>query len=62
MYVNGLSYDEIVAKVSISKGAMANIISESKAGRIPEAGDVPEQIELLRELAVNLKKYRMTAG
>ena len=35
MYLNGLSYDEIAAKVGVSKGTVANVIAELKAGRFP---------------------------
>jgi len=62
MYLNGLSYDEIAAKVGVSKGTVANVIAELKAGRFPEASDVREQIEFLRELAVDLRKSGLTPG
>ncbi len=62
MYLNGLSYDEIAAKVGVSKGTVANVIAELKAGCFPEASDVREQIEFLRELAVDLRKSRLTPG
>ena len=35
LYLEGLSYDEIAARGNISKGKVANIISELKAGRFP---------------------------
>jgi len=62
MYLNGFSYDEIAAKVGVSKGTVANVIAELKAGRFPEASDVREQIEFLRELAVDLRKSGLTPG
>jgi myosin heavy subunit len=62
LYLNGLSYSEIAAKVGVSKGTVSNVIADLKAGKFPEAGDVSEQIELLHDLAIDLKKYRMTAG
>jgi len=40
MYLNGLSYDEIAAKVGVSKGTVANVIAELKAGCFPEDSDV----------------------
>jgi chromosome segregation ATPase len=61
LYLEGLSYDEIAARGNISKGTVANIISELKAGRFPEYSDLPEQLELLRELAVDLRKSRITS-
>lgn len=62
LYLNGLSYSEIAAKVGVSKGTVANVITELKAGRFPEAGEVSDQIELLRELAVDLRKSGLTPG
>ncbi len=61
LYLEGLSYDEIAGRGNISKGTVANIISELKAGRFPEYSDLPEQLELLRELAVDLRKSRITS-
>lgn len=49
-YLSGLSYDEIAAKGGVSKGTVANVVTELKAGVFPEAADVGEQVELLREL------------
>ena len=61
-YLAGMSYDEIAAKASVSKGTVANVISDLKAGRVPEAGDVSEQLDLLRELAVDMRKSELTPG
>ena len=62
LFFDGLSYDEIAAKAGVSKDSVANVISDLKGGRFPEAGDVSEQIELLRELAINLRRSRLTPG
>ena len=62
LYLDGLSYDEIAAKAGVSKGTVANVILDLKAGRFPEAGDMSEQIELLRELAVDMRKSGLTPG
>ena len=62
LYLNGWSYGEIAAKVGVSKSTVGNVIDGLKAGRFPEAGDVPEQIELLHDLAADLKQHRMSAG
>jgi len=62
LFFNGFSYDEIATKANVSKGSVSNVISDLKAGRFPEAGDIPEQTELLRELAVDLKQSRLTPG
>lgn len=61
LYLEGFSYDEIAARGNVSKGTVANVISELKAGRFPEYSDLPEQLALLRELAVDLRKSKITA-
>jgi len=61
-YLSGLSYDEIAAKNGVSKGTVANVITDLKAGRFPEAADVVEHIELLRELSLDLKRSKLTPG
>ena len=62
LYLSGLSYDEIAAKSGVSKGTVANVVTELKAGRFPEAADVIEHIELLRELSLDLKRLKLTPG
>jgi hypothetical protein len=62
LYLNGYSYSEVGAKVGVSKGTVANVISDLKSGKFPEAGDVSEQIEALRELGLELRKHHMTVG
>ena len=62
LYLNGWSYREIAVKTGVSLGTVTNIISDLKASQYPEAGDVGEQIETLRELGADLKKHKMTAG
>ena len=61
-YLSGLSYDEIAAKTGISKGSVANVVTELKAGAIPEAANLGEQIEMLRELSTDLKQSKLTPG
>jgi DNA repair exonuclease SbcCD ATPase subunit len=60
LYLSGLSYGEIAAKAGVSKGTVANIVAGLKAGQFPEIGDVADQVELLRELAVDLKHAKLT--
>jgi transcriptional regulator with XRE-family HTH domain len=62
LYLSGLSYDEIAVKCGVSKGTVANVVAELKAGTVPEAADVAEQIELLRELSIDLKQSKLTPG
>ena len=61
-YLYGLSYDEIAAKSGVSKGTVANVVTDLKVGRFPEAADVVEHIELLRELSLDLKRSKLTPG
>jgi len=62
LYLSGLSYDDIAARSGVSKGTVANVVADLKAGMIPEAADVGEYIELLRELSFDLKKSELTPG
>ena len=62
LYLSGLSYDEIASRSSVSKGTVANIVADLKAGSFPEAADVAEHIELLRDLSVDLKRSRLSPG
>ena len=61
-YLSGLPYDEIATKSSISKGMVANIVADLKGGGFPEAADAAEQIELLRELSLDLKHSGLSPG
>ena len=62
LYLSGLSYDDIASRTSVSKGTVANVVAELKAGNFPEAGDVGEQVELLRELSLELKRVKLSPG
>lgn len=62
LYLSAFSYDEIAARAQVSKGTVANIIADLKAGQFPVAGDVAEQLELLRELAGDLRRTKLTLG
>jgi len=62
LYLSGLSYDNIAAKSGVSKGTVANVATELKAGMIPEAADVGDYIEALRELSFDLKRSELTPG
>lgn len=59
-YLSGLSYNEIAAKTGTSKGTVANVVTELKAGVFPEAADITEHIDELRELSLDLKKFKLT--
>jgi uncharacterized phage infection (PIP) family protein YhgE len=62
LYLSGLSYNEIAAKSRVSKGTVANVITDLKMGEFPEAADLVDQIELLRELSLDLKRSKLTPG
>ena len=59
-YLSGQSYDEIAARSGVSKGTVANVVTELKARKFPEAANVAEHIELLRELSIDLKRSKLT--
>ncbi len=61
-YFTGLPYDEIVAKTGVSKGAVSNVIRDLKEGHILEVQGPVEQLELLRELAQDLKNLKLSPG
>ena len=62
LYLSGLSYDDIAARGGVSKGTVANVVAELKAGSLPEAADVGEHVETLRELSLDLKRSKLTPG
>jgi hypothetical protein len=62
LYLEGLSYDEIAAKSGVAKGTVANLVAELKSGIFPEATDVRDQIDVLREVSVSLKHTGQTPG
>lgn len=61
-YLSALPYSEIAARHHVSTGTVANVVADLKAGRFPEAGDIGEQIELLKELSLDLKQANLTPG
>jgi len=60
LYTEGLSYSEIAARAGVGKGSIGTIITDLKAGRFPEFGDLSEHLELIRELAVDLRQSGLT--
>ena len=58
-YLSGLSYDEVARRCGISKSTVASIIDLLKAGEFPEVSTIPEEIELLRELATDIKRSNL---
>jgi myosin heavy subunit len=62
LYLSGLSYSEISSKAGVAKGTVANIITELKAGHILDVQESHEQMELLREIAIDLHNLKLTPG
>ncbi len=60
LYLSGLSYNEINVKTGISKGAVSGIIADLKGGGFPEFADLADQVDVLRELSLNLKHSGQT--
>ena len=58
MFFSGFTYDEIALELGIAKGSVVNIIDDFKAGDLPIAPN--EYIDVLRELAVDLRKQHTT--
>ena len=61
-YLSGLSYGDIAVKSGISNGAVSGIVQELKGGGFPEAADLDDQVELLRELSLDLKHSGLAPG
>ena len=56
LYFQGFSYQEIAQKSGVSKGSVVNIISMLKSGQFPTFRDMDDQVDALRELAVQLRR------
>ncbi len=60
MYFAGYTYDEIAVKHNVSKGTVFNVVTDLKGGLFPEAASLGEEIDLLREAAIDLKNAKLT--
>jgi uncharacterized protein YoxC len=60
MYFAGFSYEEIAVKNNVSKGTVFNVVADLKGGLFPEAANLAEDIDLLREAAIDLKNAKLT--
>lgn len=60
MYFAGFSYEEIAVKNNVSKGTVFNVVADLKSGLFPEAANLAEDIDLLREAATDLKNAKLT--
>ncbi len=62
LYLLGLSHQQIAAKTGIAVGSVSTIVTDLKAGVFPEAADLADQIEALRELALDSKHAGVSPG
>jgi len=62
LYIQGHTYSEIARRVGVSKGSVANVVEELRAGRFPEVASLAEEIEGLRELGSGLRRQGSTLG
>jgi len=62
LYFEGESYDKIANACGISKGSVVNIINEMKKGFYPEFDSLLGQVDMLRDLAVELRKLGLKAS
>lgn len=61
LYLNGLSYQEIVSRAGVSKGTVVNVINELKEGQFP-ALEPQEQVDALREIAVEVRRSGLSVS
>lgn len=59
LYLSGFSYQEISARVGVSKGTVANIVADLRGGRILDVEGPADQLELLRELGTDLRRLKL---
>lgn len=62
LFLEGYTYDEIVRREGIAKGSVVNIIDEFRDGGIIPPPDMPEYVNELRRLAVDLRKHDTTVA
>ncbi|MFC1865357.1 hypothetical protein ACFLYB_01420 [Chloroflexota bacterium] len=62
LWLAGLSYDEISQQTGVSKGKIHDVIQNLKNGLIPQVTTIQEDIDLIRDLAINLKHSSISAA
>lgn len=60
LFLQGYSYDVIAAKTGVSKGAISDIVSQYREGELPPTVTQNNNLDKLRQLAVELQKNGMT--
>jgi hypothetical protein len=61
LWLAGLSYDEISQQTGVSKGKIHDVLQDLKNGLIPQVTTIQEDIDLIRDLAINLKHSNVSA-
>ena len=56
LYIQGDSYQAIAQKSGVAKGSVVNVITMLKSGQFPAFRDNDDQVDALREVAVQLKR------
>jgi len=56
LFLNGLSYDDIVQQTGVAKGSVVNIISDFREGNLSLPPGITAYIDTLRQVAVDLRK------
>lgn len=62
LFLSGFSHQQIAAKTDVAVGSVSTIITELKQGAFFEAGDMGDQVDLLREVALGLKHAGVSPG
>ena len=60
LFLDGLSYEEIVQQTGVSKGSVVNIVDQFRDGTLAPPPGMAEYIDSLRHLAVDLQKHNTT--
>ena len=56
LLLGGHSYQTISERVGVSKGTIANVMNELRDGEIPIVQGIEEVVDILRELAVEIRR------
>lgn len=60
LYLEGLSYNDIAAKVAVGKGSVVAIIQDLKEQRFPQFENIADLVDGMRDMAVGLRKAGIT--
>ena len=59
LYFQGCTYQEIADQIEVSKGSVSNVVADFRDGKLLEVQEPAEQLELLREIAVELRRLNI---